>query len=174
MSELIVLSSGFIIPSVYDKQEFEGGVSDNLPSLKVATQAYTEYTNNNSFENFMPMVDIFAKVLKGLSIKDFVKLQVTNSSLSSTGFSLCLDMLDISKLKKNYTSYLCVPTLSTSSEEVDIRELNKRSALYEREVKESNFPPAVYFLNNLLSERDLFLTVFKFILVGPDRGTKRV
>lgn len=189
----VLLTSGFIIPenkwftTISDDATYrerllgDGNGLDLVPKLHAlitkgdisssvtANEAYLNYTNDPSFENYMAMVDIFTDVFKDYNFVKFCKDQVVNSYLSPMGFSLILDILTGWK-SINYSLYEAVPGFFTMAMNSDPKELTTRETRLNKVLDSSTLLSTSGYLTNLIQDKKVFASVFKFILVDFNRG----
>lgn len=187
MNEFIVAASGFMIPqnpyfiafepddtnldSIFSRSIVAKNDSKMIEFYKnkkvyrsdTINKLLDTYQNNQSFENYMSLVNVAIDIFKEIDFSSFFKLQATNTNLSNMSHKFCLDCMS-GKFFTNYRDYAIVP--------FNIRFVNN-NALTTDKVKENihEFEKQSFYVNNWetflteLSEvnRDTFITFFKYI-----------
>lgn len=128
-SEMIVATSGFILPANNYFYEFEpdSDIDDILNRSIVVnnstvhefykkqdvyksesiSKVYKDYITNKSFDNYIKLLDISMDILKDINCELFFKMQLTNRYLSPISLNFCKDLLTVtnkpSSRIRNYT-----------------------------------------------------------------------
>lgn len=187
MNQFIVAASGFMIPqnpyftafepddtnldSIFsrsivaknDSKMMEFYKNKNVYRSDTINKLLDTYQNNQSFENYIELVNVAIDIFKEIDFSSFFKLQATNTNLSNMSRKFCLDCMS-GKFFTNYRDYAIVP--------FNIRFVSN-NALTTDKVKENihEFEKQSFYVNNWetfltgLSElnRDTFITFFKYI-----------
>ena len=198
MKEYILVSSGFILPankwfnplmntddykdSLLKKEgtvelfvKLEGLIAKGgISTSPQATEAYLAYTNDQSFDNYMLLVDMLTDIVKEVGIVPLVRLQVNNPYLSPMGFRLCLELISEYKLTETYQEYAAVPTFFVMGQKADASELATREDRLNSVLKLHGSMSNVRILESLVREKEALAALFKYMLVDFNRGSSHV
>ena len=185
-NQFIVASSGFIIPANHYFKPFteEDTVSDHIFNRSIVaannakvTEFYkdknvyrsetinmiiNDYLNDQSFDNFMKMLNVAIEIFKEIDFSAFFKLQATNTNLSSISYKFCLDIIS-GRYHNTYLDYSITPFnlrftlnngLTADKVAENIREFEKQSFYI------NNWET---FLTELSRNKNAFVTFFKYV-----------
>lgn len=192
--EMILISSGFLIPSnrlftvVTKDSTYRNSIlgkkngtnndnvlssliqSGSLSSSAVCNDLYTTYLHNPNYETYMTLVDTLAEVFGDISLSDFVMHQARNVYLSPIGFKLCTDLLS-DKLFKTYKEYLVAPSFFrvTNPQAVSPEEINRRVTEVQR-LLTNNRSTFIEFLSVAMNDKGSIPAFFQYTLTDSNRG----
>lgn len=193
--EMILVSSGFIIPSnrlfsvvtkdttyrnsILSKKSGTGKdvildeliKAGTLNSSATCNDLYTAYVHDSSVDNLLNLVDAIAEVFKGLSLKDFMMTQAKNTYLSPLGFKLCMD-LATDKLHKTYREYLVSSSFFRVAKpsEVHPDEILNRISTVEKIYKDSQHLNFVSVISSMMADKGSLPAFFQYVLTDSNRG----
>lgn len=193
--EMILVSSGFIIPSnrlfsvvtkdttyrnsILSKKNGTGKdvildeliKTGTLNSSATCNDLYAAYVHDSSVDNLLNLVDTIAEVFKGLSLKDFMMTQAKNTYLSPLGFKLCMD-LATDKLHKTYREYLVSSSFFRVAKpsEVNPDEILNRISTVEKIYKDSQHLNFVSVISSMMADKGSLPAFFQYVLTDSNRG----
>lgn len=193
--EMILVSSGFIIPSnrlfsvvtkdttyrnsILSKKNGTGKdvildeliKTGTLNSSATCNDLYTAYVHDSSADNLLNLVDAIAEVFKGLSLKDFMMTQAKNTYLSPLGFKLCMD-LATDKLHKTYREYLVSPSFFRVAKpsEISSDEISARISSVEKLFTSDYRLNFVTVIAGMMADKGPLAAFFQYVLTDSNRG----
>lgn len=186
MKSVILATSGFILPEnkwfssidssadyrsqlLKKKNPVEGDYSASglyksgeVYTSHTANKLLLEYIHNNSFDNFMAMVDFTCDVFEDYSLLEFITVQSNNPFLSPTGWMFCSDLSTL-KLLDNYKQYLVAPSFfrligNSTSTDLGKRVVNKTPYSF------------TDVITNMYVNKDCFVAFFKYMFTDSSGG----
>lgn len=198
MSEYILLTSGFIIPtnrwfSPIEKDTSylaqllsrEGSTSqdNHLTSLidskaiyssKECNEIFLAYQHKPSFEGYMKMVDILTEIFSAVDLIKFFDIQTRNLFLSPLGYNLLTDVIT-TKFQTTYKQFAMAPSFFRTIKETSFEDMEGRRKIANELKKRHYYPsvdrnPTLNRLNDLSADRNVFAIFFKYLLTDSNRG----
>lgn len=193
--EMILVSSGFIIPSnrlfsvVSKDSTYRDSIlskrngtdkdivlnelikANALSSSNACNELYSAYIHDSTTDNFLNLVDAIAEVFRGISLKDFLMLQARNTYLSPVGFRLCMDLATC-KLHETYREYLVTSSFFRVAKPTDnqAKEVNSRINQIEKALAnkgQTSFPSE---LSYMMHNKGSIVAFFQYVLTDSNRG----
>lgn len=136
----------------------------NVYSSDLINKAFQSYFADDSFDNYINLINIMLDIFKEIDFLTFFKLQAANSNLSPISFKFCLDVVS-EKFITNYMDYAIVPFnirfiinngVTEAKALENIRKIEK-SCLYNQI---NNWET---YLSRLANDRDAMITFIKYI-----------
>jgi len=187
-NSFILTTSGFILPyspyyiilspdkitdtSILNRNQVtttDNNISEFIKSnviyqSEVANNAYKSYLYDQSFSNYVNMIDISIDILSNINFNTFFEIQASNRNLSPVAFMFCLDLVS-GNLPTKFKQYLSLPlfTRFNSNKDVSNEYIIKNKSLLKANMK--NNTTWHYFISDLADYREAFSIFFSFLFV---------
>ena len=140
---------------------------NNVFISETAKRLYDNYTNDQSLENFMAIVDMVSELLNGCTPEEFFEWQMGSRHISNISVMFCLDVTS-NRFIRTYQTY---SVLGFNSRFVinngsTAQEANYNFSVVKRHLQNNSYSNSwVHLLAPLMSNRAAFVTFFKHIFV---------
>lgn len=140
--------------------------TNTLYHSKIANEAFKQYENDKSFNNFIRLLDIAAEVLSQVNLYSFFEIQANNRNMSASNFQVCLDLLS-GNFKNKYLQYYTLPAatrINTATSIPNIQVSDNVAKL--KNAKEMNcLSTWDKFIAELAKDKNVFSAFFKHVFV---------